>query len=217
MCVWERENFFFNICFVYSHSTYRPQTLMNFIMVKINLDHLNEWVIFIWIALTPIFKLGRPAQRPLRWSLHRLAFSMWVKQSDITSHLWVLRPRSTIKLSPTIRSVATETQWSRPLNLRIVYEFLLGRTTETDGESGPSVQAKRPVVGKAHTYICMPHNSGGDNHSYGHSQRKKMRTTSTLYAILTIGVLWQKTTNMLHHAGKQHAKIWPEKNNHRFV
>ena len=129
VCVFERE-LFFNICFVYSHSTYRPQTLMNFIMVKINLDHLNEWVIFIWIALTPIFKLGRPAQRPLRWSLHRLAFSMWVKQSDITSHLWVLRPRSTIKLSPTIRSVATETQWSRLIKLRY-YEFLLSRMTET--------------------------------------------------------------------------------------
>ena len=89
---------------------------------------------------------------------------MWVKQRCITSHLWVLRPRSTIRLSPTIRSVATETQWSRSMKLRIVYEFLLCRTTETDSGSGPSAKAKRPVVGKAHTCkICMPHHSGGDN------------------------------------------------------
>ena len=76
---------------------------------------------------------------------------MRVQQSHWTSHLWVLRPRSTIRFSPTIRSVATGTQWSRPKKLRIVYAFLLSRRTEIDSGSGPSAKAKRPVVGKTHS------------------------------------------------------------------
>ena len=159
-------------------------------MVKVNLDHLNEWVTFTWFTLTLIAKLGQPAQGPSGWSFHRLVFSMWVKQSHIKSHLWVLKPRFTVRLSPTIRSGATETQWGKPTKLHIVYKFLLCRTTETDSGSRPSAKAKRSVVWKTYTCICM-HQSGGDNYSYGHSQRKKKKTSIPL-AILTIGVLWQK-------------------------
>ena len=61
------------------------------------------------------------------------------------------------------------------MKLRIVYEFLRSRTTETDSASGPSAKAKRLVVGKSHTSICMQLNSGGDNHSYGHCQWEKKK------------------------------------------
>ena len=144
----------FHLHSLYSQITSFDET--NFTIVKIHLDHSNEWVILIWFTLTLTDKLGWPAQRPLRWSLHRLVFSKWVKQSHITSHLWVLKPRSTIRLSPTIRSVATETQWSRPMKVRIVYEFPRRRTTETDSGLGPSARAKRPVVWNTYTriYAC---------------------------------------------------------------
>ena len=135
----ERENFgcfFFLFSYLFSLtftlSTGHTLWRMNFTKVKINLDHLNEWIIFIWFALTLIAKLGQTAQRPLGWSLHRLALSMWVKQSHITGHLCVLRLRSTVRLSHTIRSVTTGTQWSRPMKPRIVFEFLFSRTTDTD-------------------------------------------------------------------------------------
>ena len=40
------------------------------------------------------------------------------------------------KTSHTIRSVAAGTQWSGPINSRIVYELLLSHTTECDRGSG---------------------------------------------------------------------------------
>ena len=43
----------------------------------------------------------------------------------------------TIRLSRTIEPVATGTQWSGPVKLRIVYEFLASRTTESDRGSEP--------------------------------------------------------------------------------
>ena len=49
----------------------------------------------------------------------------------------VLRPRSTVGLSRTIRSVAAGTQWSRPLKSLIVYEFLPCCTTGSGSESSP--------------------------------------------------------------------------------
>ena len=64
-----------------------------------------------------------------------------------------LSSKTPIRLSPTIRSVATETQWSRPMKVRIVYEFPRRRTTETDSGLGPSARAKRPVVWN--TYTCI--------------------------------------------------------------
>ena len=45
------------------------------------------------------------------------------------------------------------------------------------------------------------------HHCYGYYQRKKKKKTS----ILTIGVLWQKTTKLLHHAEKRDVKMWLEK------
>ena len=38
-------------------------------------------------------------------------------------------------------------------------------------------------------------------------RRRKKKKTSTLKALLTLGYFVTKTTSMLHHAGKQGAKI----------
>ena len=50
--------------------------------------------------------------------------------------VYVCRPRSTIRFYPTIRLVATGTQWSGPMKSRIVYQFPPGRTTESGCGSG---------------------------------------------------------------------------------
>ena len=86
---------------------------------------------------------------------------MRVKQSHITSHFYVLRLRSTIRLRHTIRSVATGTQWSRPMKSRIVFEFLFNRRTEIDRIRAFSHDQK--ADGMKSTPICLPHYSGGDN------------------------------------------------------
>ena len=86
---------------------------------------------------------------------------MLVKQFHITSHLWVVRFRSTIRFSRTSRSVATRTQWSRPMKPRTVFEFLLSRRTETDRNRVFSLDQK--ADGMKSTPVCMPHYSGGDN------------------------------------------------------
>ena len=86
---------------------------------------------------------------------------MRVKQTHITSHLCVLRLRSTIRLGHTIRSVATGTQWNRPIKPRIVFEFLFSRRTETDRIRALSRDQK--ADGMKSTPVCMPHRSGGDN------------------------------------------------------
>ena len=79
----------------------------------------------------------------------------------ITRHLCVLRPRSTIRLSHTIRSVATVAQWSRPTKLPIVFEFRLSRTIETDRIRAFSWDQKADGTKRMH--MCMPHHSGGGN------------------------------------------------------
>ena len=48
------------------------------------------------------------------------------------------RPRSTIRLSRTVRSDTTGAQWSGPMKLRVVCELMSGRMTESDRGSGPS-------------------------------------------------------------------------------
>ena len=79
----------------------------------------------------------------------------------ITSQLCVLRPRSTIRLSHTIRSVVTGAQWSRTMKLPIVTEFLPSRTIETDRIKAFSKDQK--ADGTKSMHICMPHHSGGAN------------------------------------------------------
>ena len=154
------------------------------------------------LIYTRIHRLAWTAQWPLGWSLHRPAFSTWVKQSHITNHLWVLRPRSTIRLSRKIRSVATETQWRRAMKLWIVYEFLLSRTTETDSGSWPSAKARK-AGGMKSTHIW-------------HARRIIEEAIITVMATLsgrkekkyTIGCThnWlfvTRATNTLHQNGKQ--------------
>ena len=70
----------------------------------------------------------------------------------ITRHLCFLRPRSTIRLSHTTRSVATRTQWNKPMKPSIVFEFLFSRRTETRSEL--SAKTKRQMVWTAHVYAC---------------------------------------------------------------
>ena len=77
------------------------------------------------------------------WKAGQTAFSLIITSTRIfhasqeipysTSHLCVLRLRSTVRLSQTIRSVATGTQWSIPMKLPIVCELLLIRTGQTTG------------------------------------------------------------------------------------
>lgn len=46
------------------------------------------------------------------------------------------RTRYTVRLSRTIRSVATELKGEDQWKPRILYEFLLGRTTASDSQGG---------------------------------------------------------------------------------
>ena len=150
VCVWERERErergrTLGFCCCFSHTCFHLHSLSlqithfdetSFVKVNINLDHLNEWVILICFTLTLIAELGRPAQRPSGWSYIDSHFPCESRKPIIiTGQLCVLRPRSTIRLSHTIRSVATGAQWSRPIKLPIVFEFLLSRTIETDSIS----------------------------------------------------------------------------------
>ena len=50
-------------------------------------------------------------------------------QSDVRCITGLLHPRSTVRSSRTIRSAARRTQWSEPIKLRVVHEFLLRRTS----------------------------------------------------------------------------------------
>ena len=79
----------------------------------------------------------RERESPIHWLLPSRTWNRMCVTTDR------LRPRSTIRLSRTIRSVATENQWSGPIKLRILSEFLPSRRTESDGGSGPlQVDAK---------------------------------------------------------------------------
>ena len=74
--------------------------------------------------------------RPVQWPYaHHFIFSYFPCESSnpiLKVIFGIFRSRSTIGLSPTTRSVATAAQWSRPMKLRIPYEFLFSRATETD-------------------------------------------------------------------------------------
>ena len=58
----------------------------------------------------------------------------------------LLRPKSTLILSRTIRSVATGTQWSGPTKSPIEYELMPGRAIESDGGSDRLAQTLRCLL-----------------------------------------------------------------------
>ena len=123
------------------------------------------------------------------------------------------------------------------MKVRIEYELLLSRTTETDSGSEPSAEAKWAVVWKAHVqnYAFRVIVEAMITVMATLSWRKRWRQVRyrpysqcwcfdlvKRLELLWIGV-WKyplllllllkinkETTNMLHHTGKQGAKIWLE-------
>ena len=73
-------------------------------------------------------------------------------ESDSGQRLF--RSRFTIRLSPTIRSVATGTQWSGPMKSRIVHQFLPSRATESDCGSGPLTVTRGLISFLSMSFTC---------------------------------------------------------------